>query len=477
VAKMLVVRTRLNHDGTEASVTFDCGTFAPITWKILPETRMSVRFSEDISANFALLAALPFALRLGVPLHVKGDICRELLGNVENLIRFRALQNPSRASRIEVNCSGTYTRRTTPLNTEQPYLIALSGGIDSTYALATNWDNENKHLRRNLVAGLTIRGFDFPLGDSPGFEKMVERITTLSLHHRIEPIFIETNWKSIAQHADVHWGTYHIIALAALLYLFERQFGGAIIASDFSYRQDQKMLQWGSNSIANAMLSSSIFRIEARGADVGRTQKVRRLCSSGLFDNLMVCWEGPRDGKNCGRCTKCLRAMLAAYSQKCQLPGPFPRAPTVADALSVSLDGDLARLFTSDVLEHWSRQDGLLIRSVLLWRLRLASLSDALRETSDHCRELSDFLGEPSDQTRLEEVLSRAHSGTAPDRERLKWTIDHKPAELSNAREDLSRASRQVMRLEASLDVMKKSASWRVTSFLRRIGKFLGLRK
>ena len=126
-ASLLIVTPQVSADGTEASITFDCGTFAPITWKILPQTRLRTRFRGDASANFALLAAVPFALSTGAPLHVNGDVCPELLGHVENLIRFRAMLNPSKASRIELSCNSTRSRTSLGERTEKPYVMALSG--------------------------------------------------------------------------------------------------------------------------------------------------------------------------------------------------------------------------------------------------------------------------------------------------------------------------------------------------------------
>lgn len=109
---------------------------------------------------------------------------------------------------------------------------------------------------------------------------------------------------------------------------------------------------------------------------------------------------------------------------------------------------------------------------------------DLLRENSDYCRDLFDFLGEPFDQNRLEEVLSRSHSYNAPHREDLQWSIEQKSAELSNAREELSNARkalsqtlRRVARLEASLEAMKNTASWKATSLFRRIKNLLIGRK
>ncbi|MFV2002061.1 MAG: hypothetical protein ACC619_03685, partial [Paracoccaceae bacterium] len=166
------------------------------------------------------------------------------------------------------------------------------------------------------------------------------------------------------------WETYHLLALSAVFHLLAGNFAGGLFASDFTYLEDRQMLHWGTNSVTNAMLSSGNFSLEPRGAETARSQKIKAVYEFGLMDQVNVCWAGPRTGENCGKCTKCRRAMLMAFAQDLDPQLAFPRLPGLWDVIRVPVHSPVALTFSKDLADCWSTRRAPFMYAIL--RIRLA---------------------------------------------------------------------------------------------------------
>jgi len=101
---------------------------------------------------------------------------------------------------------------------------------------------------------------------------------------------------------------------------------------------------------------------------------------------------------------------------------------------------------------------------------------DSLMKSPAYCESLFEFLGEPLDLDRVKAVLAQPHSYRPPNRADLIQSIEAKSAELdaksvelTRAKEELFHMRQRARQLEASVDGLRKSTSWKVTWPLRRM--------
>lgn len=369
--KTLRVTKTLSADRRHAALQFS-QDIPDITWSIVDDgdTTDGLAFG-DASDNFALLAALPIAMHRGWDLHIAGSVCPELLSNAEELVQYRHMWNGTPL----INVSADTAHWSGGYDPSSPHIMALSGGVDSTYAFGMNaqrYGGQAPSPRgRNVTTAMMIRGFDFPQGPSEGFLLMARKIKNIASKHGANTVFVDTNWKSVACGHGAKWEQQHILALSAIMHLFDGPFGGGLVAADFSYRSDQKMLAWGSNSIVNSKLSAGSFAVQPRGTEASRIEKVKKIAEFGTIEDINVCFAGPRTGENCGKCTKCRRTMLMMAAMGLDPTACFPNKATWKDALMVPVDTNTESAHLIEMLKHWDDTRAPEMRRAIKFKLAL----------------------------------------------------------------------------------------------------------
>jgi len=99
-----------------------------------------------------------------------------------------------------------------------------------------------------------------------------------------------------------------------------------LIAGEFAYHV---VPRWGVHPLTDPLLSSEAFRIVHDGAAFTRMEKVETIADwPEALQDLRVCWAGTARDRNCGRCSKCVRTILAFRSVGLPLPPCFEHDPT-----------------------------------------------------------------------------------------------------------------------------------------------------
>lgn len=174
----------------------------------------------------------------------------------------------------------------------------FSKGLDSFYTFLEQHEDIT-HL-------LWIRGFDSPAHLQ---DEMLEPIRQLAERHGKTLVEIRTNLVRWAR-PHVPWSTYHGNCLFTLAHLLKGTLGKVYIPATGSF---ERLLAWGSHPQLDGLWSSSDLEIVHHGKEAGRAEKLSRWGQNPeLVSNLQVC-RGPRAAgqRNCGRCDKCLRTLLA----------------------------------------------------------------------------------------------------------------------------------------------------------------------
>ena len=376
----LIATPQRSDDGRRMELTFS-HDIRPIYWELLEETTLAEpAFAPALSADFALLAALPMALRRGQDLHIAGEVCPILMGHAENLVRFRVQLNPDETPRIialsadRVHWRGGY-------DPDRPYLISLSGGVDSTQALDENARHGSRvppsPLHRHLAAALLVRGFDYPDQPSAGFDHVSRLVQEQATRFGMDTVLVATNWKKVLSSQKGSWATGHILGLCTVHHLMAGRFGGGIFAANHNYANEYRKMAWGENGVVNAMLSSGDFHIETRGSWLLRSQKLAELHRHDRLADVSVCWAGPRTGRNCGECSKCHRTMMMMTGQDIPVRPLFPRTRRAWDVAKAPAYNSVEYHALKEIAACWSTDKARLLRFVLGAKIALAPLEMA----------------------------------------------------------------------------------------------------
>jgi hypothetical protein len=247
-----------------------------------------------------VVAALWWAARSRAPLVVKGaPVSPSLLRNLELFQRIWGQWNGWPLVPIEPE-----EERERPVRPTAA-LAAFSGGVDSAYTAWRHAPNRADATASPVGTCLMVHGFDVPIADQDGFRGAEERGRRMLASVGIELATVVTNIRGV----NADWEVAHGLALAAALSLFAGGFGTGLIAS--SCTEDLPVVPWGSNPFTDVLLGSQTFQIIHDG-DAHRMGKVAGVAvwpEARRF--LRVCWAGPRNDRNCGRCRKCLGTAMA----------------------------------------------------------------------------------------------------------------------------------------------------------------------
>jgi hypothetical protein len=256
---------------------------------------------ERPGAEFAVLAALPMAMRLSQPLHVAGAAEGAFLASVEELQQAWARWRPDLFRPVPVSVEEETAARATA---GRRAIAAFSGGLDSVFALHAHKRRLLGRRSLDIEAAFLVQGFDLPLDAADRFDRARRAAAAMLDHYGVPLTVVRTDWGRISS----PWGQTFMMGLAAVLHLFSRDFDCGVVAADLPY--DGEVLGWGSNSITNPMLGSRSFPVHSTGAGWSRAEKAGVVGEEApVLAHLRACTKSA-EGGNCGRCEKCVRTKL-----------------------------------------------------------------------------------------------------------------------------------------------------------------------
>ena len=239
-------------------------------------------------------------MEIGRPVHIKGAISLQALRNAMELQDVWTLWCPDRYKRVTIEAE-----RVVDLPTQNgPVINAFSGGADSIFSLLRHRLRWVGPASREVGGALLVHGFDVPLEDRRGFEKLVARCKPLLEELKVPLYVARTNLRSAGQ----MWEHSFAAQLACCLHQTSSRYSAGIIGSSEPY--DNQIFPWGSTPMTDHLLSGA-FTIVHDGAGYSRTAKFECIKDHDLaLRTLKVCWSGPRPEENCGKCEKCIRTRL-----------------------------------------------------------------------------------------------------------------------------------------------------------------------
>ncbi len=295
---------------------------------------LRVRFSfppgEPVEARGGafLVLALPEAMGRGEPVHLDGTlpVSPVLLEHIAGVQDIYHCWNPDLRP-VPVECTAV-----APPPARKGAAAFYSGGIDSAYTLLTHME-EITHL-------VHIEGFDFVTSPGEPCERTAHR---RRFAERFGKGFlpVATNYREYAAQRKLEWMLVHgnCLAAIALALGFERVF----IPSSHTYSQ---LFPWGSHPLVDPLWSNGRTTIVHDGSGASRTEKLRRIAARPeILDDVTVCWRYA--DRNCGTCTKCLRAMVSLHLLGLSTPA-FPPLSSPKQIRSMAIQDRSERAFLEE---------------------------------------------------------------------------------------------------------------------------------
>jgi hypothetical protein len=313
--------------------------------------------------NFALLAALPIAMRRGCDLRVRGTVDPTLLAGAERYAKIWSQWRPDKYRPVKL-----FADQEIPDIARQdtrPWAYPFSGGVDSTFSIFANSAGDTGRDTHIPGSVFLVRGFDYPLSDTRFFPRLEQRVTRVAQLLKLPILVCSTNWKDfcIQYELDTQLG------LAAIGHMLSATYAGISIAADFTFKEDLHTLPWGNSQYLPHLLGSSQFQIATGGADTLRVDKMRYLGKiPNALEMISICRAPDGKGKrlNCEKCEKCVRTALGLYVATGRVEPTFERVPSAFRILSMPHIAWVELVFWSDILRRMPARD-----RAVRWAIRL----------------------------------------------------------------------------------------------------------
>ena len=278
--------------------------------------RFPSEFGESltISADPFIAALLCPSMLLGEPLVVEALASPRLLQALPKIMTFYHSWNP-KFKIIEVKTLGEF-RPAHSTSTAQALFFTC--GIDSFYALTKLTEIP---LKRNLTHLILVHGFDIKLHDTSLFERTHLAMNEIASHYNMKLMIVKTNLRTVTDeylNLDKCLGA----GLASVALCLGNFFRKVYFASDLGPNETAPLAV---HPDLDPLWSTETTTFVHHLPGTSRADKARLLTTNTLAqEHLRVCWENRNGAYNCGRCSKCIRTMLALHLAGGLSKFPFP---------------------------------------------------------------------------------------------------------------------------------------------------------
>lgn len=271
---------------------------------------------EGALANRAdpfIAAALLPAMRLGQPLQVAGAVSPQLLNALPTIQQvFHCWDSHLHPVPVQIEAENI-----PQYAGDRGVACFFSGGIDSYYTAL-------KHLDE-IDACVFVHGFDIAIEDREIREEVSRSLAEASAELGKPLLQVKTNIRAFLRE-HVSWDMAHGAAAASVALVLAPLFRRVYIASSFTFAE---LIPWGSHPLVDPLWSTEDLSLVHDGCEATRADKTSRIARiQSALSHLRVCQNNRGGVMNCGRCGKCLRAMIAL-----QLAGALERSTVFSQTL------------------------------------------------------------------------------------------------------------------------------------------------
>jgi hypothetical protein len=277
--------------------------------------------------------ALLLAMRYDRRLIVESDVSSMLLAASSRIMRnYKQWRGEPRFKRIDVVADSAPRR-----DRGRSAGVFFSGGVDSCYTLLGNVARYPVDDSRSVSHLVVVHGFDIPLAEQGLFVTVRGQVEVVAQALGKTVVPVRTNVRDVLR--DMDWARHGVGPAAASVGLsLGRLFHTLFIASGPAFGELHPALT-GCHPGLDPLWSTETLEFVHAGAETKKADKVAALASSPLaLRVLRVCWENRQGAYNCGRCEKCLSAMvLLDLHGVLDQAGQFPHRYDLADIEDIEL--------------------------------------------------------------------------------------------------------------------------------------------
>ena len=272
--------------------------------------------TEDTRGDHALLVALLHGMRLKRDIHIAGEVCPELLTNLETLQDIWQRWRPERYQKINISVA---EERSLASQATSGGLFAFSGGVDGTYTFFRHLTGAAGRRTQQPAAALLVHGMDIPLSEPQMYERALIRAQRMLEGTGVPMLPLKTNSRAL----NLDWEEAYGLQLIAAMLVVQPAFAAGIHGSGEPW--EMLVFPWGSTPFTDPCCQTKGFKIFHDGCEASRTEKVDWLARhTDACKDLRVCWQGPQKDRNCGECEKCMRTKLNFWALGHAIPESLP---------------------------------------------------------------------------------------------------------------------------------------------------------
>jgi hypothetical protein len=245
------------------------------------------------SADGFLIAALVPAMYAGRPLVVEAPISARLL---EALPRAQAI--------LSSWCSSLRTIEVRAERAVGP--ASRAAGVGAFFSLGVDSFHTVKEHSRELTHFVTVKGFDLATLDENVWAAIIRNAARVADDRGTQLLVVDTNVRELGTRNQWKW--LHGPALASAGHFLTPLLGAVHISSSVTPGREGP---WGTHPLLDPLWGSDRLDVVHSGKERSRVQKMVEIANEPLVaDTLRVCLFSNGQEYNCGRCEKCVGAML-----------------------------------------------------------------------------------------------------------------------------------------------------------------------
>ncbi len=272
----------------------------------------------DGSYDAIVILALHHIMRQDEPCHIHTQVDTNLLEGLEEYMRIWQAWCPGVYHCVPLLADEEVARPSRLA--ERNAISAFSGGVDANYCI---YGHKNGLFGRNSLdvrAAVLLHGTDIALNQTEPFEYVFSQSKENLAALGIELVPMRTNYRSHPH----NWEHCFNVIICAALRMFGGKFSHGTYATDKTCHVEQNQLPWGENPIVDHYESTPWFAFYPAGIFAERTERCRYISQfPAALKHLRVCWQHDANGRNCGKCEKCLRTQLNFIAANYRGPLPF----------------------------------------------------------------------------------------------------------------------------------------------------------
>lgn len=271
----------------------------------------------------------------GAPVHVEGRVSPSLLANLELFMKVWECWEPGRYRPVSLSADSEV--ELPPVPVPGATLASFSGGVDSCFTVFRHQKGLAGRRSRHVDAAVVQHGMDVRLdgANTDGvYGQMLAGARTMLDSLGIRCIPMRTNFQTMRLHWGDAWGT----QLASGIGLLAGRYDAALLANDMPYRWMER--HWPHHPLTVPLLAARGMTLIDDGGEASRVQKAGLIADwPEAMRHLHVCFgvDEPGTYRNCCRCEKCIRTILAFRVAGRPRPSAFPVDPGDDDIRKVKL--------------------------------------------------------------------------------------------------------------------------------------------